>query len=482
MSPASSDPYDVPDLEKLYFSSPSEIVSAGRHGTSGTVLCTWNRGSSLLLRTGRDVIQVNLLQGSAPKVGMCIQAAGTPISNGYHINLNRALWREVKSTTPFDGESVTRTTARDILSDKNGRPKVNPRYHGRIIQLRGTVKSISDDSTGEKLFIEDGSYLIPVDFSSCPNAFNGMTKDYVVAISGICVLDFENWNPGTAFPLIKGFTLVPRSDADVVIISRPPWLTRERLMAVIGGLALLLIGVLVWNASLRILANRRGRELFRSQIAKISSELRVKERTRLAVELHDSLAQNLTGVSMEIEAAERSRKDGLEAVSQHLVIADKALKSCRAELRNSLWDLRSKALEEPDLDKAIRQTLLPHVKGISLFVRFNMPRSRFSDNTLHEILRIIRELTLNGIRHGGATEIRIAGAIDGDLLRFSVQDNGCGFDPDDHPGVTDGHFGLQGISERLDTYSGELSFSSAPGKGTKAVVTIPLPGQKDSEK
>ena len=90
----------------------------------------------------------------------------------------------------------------------------------------------------------------------------------------------------------------------------------------------------------------------RAVIDTLTSELKTGERTRLAVELHDSLAQNLTGVAMEIEAAIRSGGDG---ASPHLTIADKALKSCRTELRNALWDLRNQALEEPVMKDAIRR-------------------------------------------------------------------------------------------------------------------------------
>ena len=476
--------FDAPDLSALLFKSAAEISKTDRHKTFGRILAVLNKGAAVLLQTDEcGTVRASLLDKHAPSIGETVEVVGFPTSNSHFLDLEHAVWQPATRALAEEPSVPQPVTAKEILSNDFGQPMIHPDFHGKTIRLTGVIHNLHNSASGtDTIFLEDEGYLVPVDLSGCPAACNDISTGCKISVTGICVMDIENRSFAPSLPHIRGFTLVPRSLDDISIVSRPPWLNRERLLVVVGGLVLLLFGILAWNASLRILANRRGRELFRSQVGKIASELRVKERTRLAVELHDSLAQNLTGVSMEIEAAERSRKDGLEAVSQHLVIADKALKSCRAELRNSLWDLRSQALEEPDLDKAIRQTLLPHVKGISLFVRFNVPRSRFSDNTLHEILRIIRELSLNGIRHGGATEIRIAGAIDGDLLRFSVQDNGCGFDPDDHPGVTDGHFGLQGISERLDTYSGELSFSSAPGKGTKAVVTIPLPGQKDPEK
>ena len=474
----------LPRIERICNGSPAELACAGPHCAAGRVLAVWNDGASFLLRTDTgNPVQIDGLRLPPPHVGDSVVAIGFPVSNTHYINLTHAEWSpQLSDKSAFTNEPCISISANDIMGSCRDKPQITPGFHGRRIQLKGTIRKTYGNGALRQMIIENCDYLISVDMSSLPKSGESFAVGGSVAVTGICIMEIENQSSITVFPRIKGFFLVPQYTADVVMVSRPSWLTTEKLLVLLGFLIAILVAVLFWNLSLRSLAARRGRELFRSQVAKITSELRIKERTRLAVELHDSLAQNLTGVSMEIEAAERSRKEGMDAVSRHLFIADKALKSCRNELRNSLWDLRSQALEEPDLEKAIRRTLLPHVKGVSLAVRFNALRSRFTDNTLHEVLRIIRELTLNGIRHGGATEIRIAGAIDGEQLKFSVSDNGGGFDPNDHPGVSGGHFGLQGIAERLDAYSGEISFSSNPEKGTKTVVTIPLTKQKEPEK
>ena len=67
------------------------------------------------------------------------------------------------------------------------------------------------------------------------------------------------------------------------------------------------------------------------------------------------------------------------------------------------------------------------------------------------------------------------GSIEDGKLLFSVKDNGCGFDPDDCPGILQGHFGLEGIRERAGLLAGNLELESAPGAGTKATVSIVLP-------
>ena len=193
------------------------------------------------------------------------------------------------------------------------------------------------------------------------------------------------------------------------------------------------------------------------------------------MELHDTLAQNLTGVSMEIEAANDLRGDAPKPMLNHLGIAAKALKSCRDELRNCLWDLRSQALEEQDMSKVVLKTLQPVVNDSRLAVRFNVPRARLSDNTAHALLRVVRELVVNAIRHGNASAIKVAGTIDGNNLLCSVSDNGCGFEPETAPGILQGHFGLQGIQERIDEIGGTFEIASTPGTGTKATISIPIP-------
>ena len=141
-----------------------------------------------------------------------------------------------------------------------------------------------------------------------------------------------------------------------------------------------------------------------------------------------------------------------------------------------MWDLRNQTLEDERMDDAIRRTLAPHLGGASLAVRFDVPRERLSDNTALAILRIIRELTVNAVRHGHAKSIHVAGCVEDGRLMFSVRDDGCGFDPGSRPGIEEGHFGLQGISERIEGFNGGISISSAPGHGAKITVRIPIPG------
>ena len=250
--------------------------------------------------------------------------------------------------------------------------------------------------------------------------------------------------------------------------------TPVRFSIVAGSLLAALIGLFAWNRSLNNLAERRGRRLLAEEIGHVKADLKAAERTRLAVELHDSLVQNLAGVSMEIQAAARYGTDDIDEHVHHLSIADTALKSCLQNLRNTLWDLRSQSLDEPDVESAIRKTLLPHVKGVRLSVDFPTSRRKMTEQELHEVLRIIRELAINAIRHGAAKSIQVQGRMDGDAMTFSVRDDGRGFDPSACPGASEGHFGLQGVRDRLRGLDGSLKIDSARGRGTYAEVSIRL--------
>ena len=160
--------------------------------------------------------------------------------------------------------------------------------------------------------------------------------------------------------------------------------------------------------------------------------------------------------------------------------ASKMVESCRTELRNCLWDLRSQALEANDMGEAIRLSLGQVVDRAKVSVRFNVDRALLSDNTAHAILLIVRELASNAVSHGRASSVKIVGSIEAGKLKFSVRDDGCGFDPAAAPGIAEGHFGLQGIFERVERMGGEVAIDSAPDRGTKVSVCLDLPADKPS--
>jgi signal transduction histidine kinase len=149
------------------------------------------------------------------------------------------------------------------------------------------------------------------------------------------------------------------------------------------------------------------------------------------------------------------------------------LASCRHELKCCLWDLRSRTFEEKNMAEAVERTIANHLGQTASTVRFNVPREALSDSDAHVVLRIIRELTVNAIRHGHASYVKIAGELKDGFIKFSVRDDGCGFDPETANGPEQGHFGIQGIRERVAAINGSIDIRSVSGKGTRITVSIP---------
>ena len=455
-----TDIFSVPDVTRLEGTAPSELQHLDRHGFSGIVLAVWKKNNVLLLGKGTagkdELIIARLATDDVPKYGEHIYVSGFPGTDLHHYTLSRAWWTRTREK-PAPPEEAAQSSARTLTTDAEGRPRFRYDMHGRPVRMRGIVRTTVNE---EGLFmIENEGVLVPVYASAALEKAAEMEIGCTIEVAGTCIMDIEDWRANSVFPQIHRFLLVTRTPSDLRIIALPPWWTTERILWVIGALLGGIIAILLWNAALSRSAARKGRELYRVQIEQVKADLRTEERTRLAVELHDTLAQNLTGVSMQLAAG-------------HVEIAEKTLKSCRDDLRDCLWDLRSQALEEPDMTQAILKTLRPHTGESRVTVRFNVPRGKLSDKTAHALLRSIRELAVNALRHGKATDIKVAGALEGELLICSVSDNGCGFDPVTAPGVLQGHFGLQGIRERVNALGGEFTIESKPGEGVKAKIKI----------
>ena len=455
-----TDIFSVPDVTRLEGTDPSELQHRDRHGFSGIVLAVWKKNNVLLLGKGTagkdELVIARLATDNVPKYGEHIYVSGFPGTDLHHYTLSRAWWTRMREK-PAPLEEAAQSSARTLTTDTEGRPRFRFDMHGRPVKMRGIVRTTVDE---DGLFmIENEGLLVPVYASAALEKTAEMGIGCTIEVVGTCVMDIEDWRANSVFPQIHRFLLVTRTPSDIQIVARPPWWTTERILWVIGALLGGIIAILLWNAALSRSAARKGRELYRVQIERVKADLRTEERTRLAVELHDTLAQNLTGVSMQLAAG-------------HVEIAEKTLKSCRDDLRDCLWDLRSQALEEPDMTQAILKTLRPHTGVSRVTVRFNVPRGKLSDKTAHALLRSIRELVVNALRHGKATDIKVAGAFEGEHLICSVSDNGCGFDPVSAPGVLQGHFGLQGIRERVNALGGEFTIESKPGQGVKAKIKI----------
>lgn len=482
VTPPPKDPFSAPPIEKRLYLTSEEIAQMSKRSVVGEVLATWSGDRAMLRTADGQIVNIRLAHGEAlPPCGETVVAAGQPETDLFRINLTAARWKTA-ADAPRARTEESAASISTAFWDNNGLKSINGQIHGALLRVRGIVRTLPPpDDTDVRFVLDIGERLINIDATSARDAADGLQIGSELQVTGRCILLTDAGRQIYSSAKIKGLALVVRSPADIVVLGRPPWWTMTRLTVVVSLLLAALVGVYIWNRVLQNLVNRRGRELYREQVAHAVAEFRTDERTRLAVELHDSLSQALSGVACHMAVGAEAFESDPGTARRYLATARKMLNSCRTELRQCLFDLRSDTLEEQDFSTAIRKTLDQLETSASISICFNVPRSRLKDTTAHAILAIVRELTGNAIRHGDATEVKIAGCIESGRILFSVKDNGCGFDPEKCDGPVQGHFGLEGIRNRLERLDGTFTIDSTPGDGTKATISIPLPSSQRQE-
>ncbi|HEY0377292.1 MAG TPA: two-component regulator propeller domain-containing protein [Pyrinomonadaceae bacterium] len=200
------------------------------------------------------------------------------------------------------------------------------------------------------------------------------------------------------------------------------------------------------------------------------------ERNRIAREIHDNLAQEILGISIQLELVSRTMSKDAEATKSHLDRARVLVRHSIAEARRYIWDLRSQALEQNDLPSALTETARRLTAGTDVQAQVQVsgtfrPLSALIESNL---LRIGQEAINNAVRHAEAQRILINLKFDSRRVQLSVRDNGRGFDTKTRG--ANGHFGLVGMRERAEQMGGTLFVESGAGEGTEVVVEVPLGG------
>jgi PAS domain S-box-containing protein len=198
-----------------------------------------------------------------------------------------------------------------------------------------------------------------------------------------------------------------------------------------------------------------------------------RERQLVSYEIHDGLAQYLTGAMMHLEACEHAGA-GL-AESRELAQGLKLLRAAADEARRLIGGLRPPALDELGIVEAV-ESLAADARADVPRVEFthSLPPHRLAPDVETTIFRIVQESLSNVRRHARAQAAIIRLERHGDdRIRIIVQDDGVGFDP---AGIPEDRFGLEGIRQRALLMRGEPTITSAPGRGTTVTVTLPTDG------
>ncbi|MEO5715475.1 MAG: sensor histidine kinase [Luteolibacter sp.] len=286
-------------------------------------------------------------------------------------------------------------------------------------------------------------------------------------IVGICEL--TNTQPLAADSLADGFRIQVRNAADITVLRRASWWTLPRLLWALAVVAALALVSLLWVAQLRLHVETQTK-IISKQIEQTAVN---DERQRVARELHDTIEQELAGLSIQLSNARQRLARAPDQADTALDLAQRMLRHCREEARTSIRDLRSVALDQHGLAGALEEFLEP--LAVECGAKFVMEeRGKSAGPTGHvalHLLRIAQEAAANAARHAHPREIRLLLEHTDDALIMEIRDDGLGFNPD--APAPRGHFGVLGIRERANKLHATLAIESAPGSGTTIRVVVP---------
>ncbi|AXE80302.1 sensor histidine kinase [Streptomyces atratus] len=201
------------------------------------------------------------------------------------------------------------------------------------------------------------------------------------------------------------------------------------------------------------------------------------ERRRLAAEIHDTLAQGLTGIIAQLQVVTSIADTDPALARQHLDRAAALARHSLGEARRSVHDLVPAALEHDDLPGALKKTVTGWGERHGVRAEFTVTGTvePVHDEIAATLLRIAEEALANAGRHAGASRVGITLSFMGDELTLDVRDDGCGFDPVALPPYSGaGGFGLGGMRARAERVAGTVEVETEPGRGTAVCARVPL--------
>jgi len=198
------------------------------------------------------------------------------------------------------------------------------------------------------------------------------------------------------------------------------------------------------------------------------------ERQRMARELHDTLAQGLAGLVLQLEALEASlERDNTDQATQIAGQAKERARTTLADARRAIDDLRATGRTTPE---AVSREVERFTLATGIPCELEMPSAlNVSERDGEHVVRCVSEGLANVTRHAQSTEVWVTILEENGRLSIEIRDNGKGFDTEGS--IPSGHYGLLGLRERARLANGELAIESKLGEGTTLSMWLPISEQ-----
>ncbi len=355
-------------------------------------------------------------------------------------------------------------------------------YDGQLITFEARLLDIRRTEQGDHHLSLEGKAgtITAVLYDPESESLAGVEPGSTLAVTGLAQLGFESL-PEFHRPPARVDVLL-RSRSDVTVLRSPPWWTTRRLLEALAVIVVLLAASLSWSGLLRrrvsIQTKRLAEEMGKRREAAVEFQATLRERNRLAANLHDTLLQTIGGLKFQLDAVELSGEQRGASPGAQLDVARQMAEHAENELRNSVWALRSLPLQGKNFPEALK-ALVAHLgegHAAHIHVDQDSPLPLLSDFVVGNLLLIAQEALLNALRHAQPHTVSLSVRADesAGTITVAICDDGVGFALGAQQGPTQGHFGLAGMRERAERLGGSLRITSAPGQGTTIEAQLSL--------
>jgi len=410
------------------------------------------------LRSAGAGIAVRILPGEAGlNPGDDVTLAGFPEMNRYAATLvDSVLVQE-----PVKGEPLLplRVSAAEFW---------NGNYDSELVSFDAELMDWYRSESGYRLSLKSGDQLIQ---ATVMGIDSNLARGSKVEVTGIGVVE-KAGRSGQYRSAPEQVALRLRSIDDLRVMEAPDWWTPRRLAIALALVLVVVVAALFWGVLLR----RQVKIQTMALRSKIEYEAILEERQRIAREFHDTLEQDLAGLSLRLDAAGASSEN--EKVSGFIKGSRGLVTRIQKETRSLVVDLRGNPGEKASLLDALQELADSTVSGAGpeLFLTAGIEREAlvFPARVVHHLKMIAQESLTNAMKHSGATRVDINLQGESEELLFSIADNGSGFDFRSNTRGKEGHFGCIGMRERARKIDAEIKWNTSPSGGTAVEVRLPL--------
>ena len=377
------------------------------------------------------------------QIGDAVEARGEAELHDFSSVLRDADVRLLWSHTPVPPVSVTASQA------------ATGAFDAQFIETEGRL--VSEQPMGGHsvvLKLEEGSqsFVAIAEYPGLAETLNTLKVGSRLRLRGICVTD-------RAFARDEiPFALLMRSVEDAQMVEPPPWWNTEHVIELVIGLLTLSLGLQLVYTSVK-------RSRFRAVI---------EERERLALEMHDTLAQSFAGLGFQLEALSGEADPGSRMRTQLESTVD-MVRFGHMEARRNIAALRPGNLEMMGLAKALEQAAHTIVQGgpIEILMSVRGEPKQIPLRIGDTLFRIGQESIANAVRHAHPHTIQLRLVYGRPSVKLTVRDDGDGFSPQ----ADTAGFGIRGMKRRADSIGASFRVRSSPGRGTSVAVRAMMPKQ-----